>query len=164
MVKAALTGTPGVGKTTTAELLRERGHRVVDVNALVDEGFHGHLDEERDSLVADLDGLREALKDEEGLLEGHLSHLLDLDLAIVLRCSPEILEERGLNAENVEAECVDVVLVEAVETCEEVHEVDTSSLSPGEVADRVERVLRGEEELPPGAVDWSDRLLEDRVG
>ena len=33
----AITGTPGTGKTTVAEILRKRGYRVFSVNELAEE-------------------------------------------------------------------------------------------------------------------------------
>lgn len=159
-MRAALTGTPGVGKTTVARVLSERGYEVHALGSLVEEGLNLGRDEERDSLLADLDALEERLRGERGVLEGHLSHLLDVDVAVVLRCDPRELERRGGNRENLEAEALDVVLQEAVERCDEVHEVDATDLSPEEAADRVEAALEGREEFPPGSVDWTDWLME----
>jgi adenylate kinase len=79
------------------------------------------------------------------------------------------LIERGYEEEkvmeNVEAELVDVILIEAVERCEDVYEIDTSEMSISEVADIVEQILKGEEvknRYRPGKVDWLSKL-EDRL-
>ena len=118
----ALTGTPGTGKSTVAEALSAQGHAVLEVNDLAKR--HGLLrskDLARDSYDLDLDEVQEALEREgfaDGVLVGHLSHLLDVDMVIVLRCHPDALarrlEARGWPAakvrENALAEALDVIL------------------------------------------------------
>jgi adenylate kinase len=56
--------------------------------------------------------------------------------------------------ENLEAEALDVILVEAVEFCSRVDEIDTTGRSPPEVAELVTRIIKGELVQPPGQVDW----------
>lgn len=158
-MRVALTGTPGVGKTTTADVLEGRGYEIHRVNELVAAGLNTGRDAERGSLLADLGALEEELRGETGIFEGHLSHLLDVDLAIVLRCSPGEMEARGMDEENIEAEALDLILSEAVEMCNDVHEIDTTPISPEEVADLVEGVIEGSEEHPHGKVDWAPWLL-----
>lgn len=173
----ALTGTPGVGKSTVAKILERRGYRVFSVNELA-EKFGCILGEEEGSKVVDVDKLaKEVRKVEKDLtiIEGHLSHLLKPDLAIVLRCNPielkKRLEERGWSTEkileNVEAEIVDVILIEAMENVKEVYEVDTTNLSPEEVADIVEEILKGGgSKFKPGKIDWISEvgdLLDDLI-
>jgi len=57
-------------------------------------------------------------------------------------------------SENLEAEALDVILVEAVEFCSRVDEIDTTGRSPSEVSELVTRIIEGKLELPPGKVDW----------
>jgi adenylate kinase len=118
-VRVVLTGTPGTGKTTAAERLP---YEVVHLNeAVTEEQLWTERDDERDSLVADVDALREWVDehvggageaDEDGagdasdngdddsnadevvVLESHLAHLLDADRVVVLRCRPDVLESR----------------------------------------------------------------------
>ena len=171
----ALTSTPGVGKTTVAEILRARGYRVESVSELA-EKFDCIIGEEDDSKIVDVEELAEKLEspeDEVVILEGHLSHLLNPDRVIVLRCNPIVLKERleskGWSEEkvleNVEAELIDAILVEAMEECREVYEIDTTDLSPKEVADSIEEILKGEgDKYKPGGIDWisevGDRIEE----
>jgi adenylate kinase len=91
---------------------------------------------------------------------------------VVLRGRPGGLAARlgprnypgGKVAENVEAEALDVILIETLEEHPDEHvlEVDTTDLSVGECADRIERFIRGE--LPPssGCIDWTDYLEPGR--
>jgi adenylate kinase len=169
-MKVALTGTPGVGKTSAASLVNDI--EVVSVNELA-KRFHAiaGVDEERDTLEVDVDALADAVSEIEGdvLLEGHLSHLLDVDQAIVLRCSPAVLKQRlstkgwgeAKIRENLEAEAVDVILIEAVDAVTRVCEIDTTRLSIDEVARAVEEILSGEsEKYPVGHVDWSQEVFD----
>jgi len=173
-MRIALTGTPGVGKSTVAALLP---YRVIDINALVKDGLSFGVDEERGCLEADMEGLERRLQelDQVGglysknglgqeeiiILEGHFSHRF-AEWAIVLRLNPEVLrvrlQERGYPEgkirENLEAEALDIVLAEAVELCHRVDEIDTTGLSAPEVSELVERIIKGELRLPLGQVDW----------
>lgn len=168
----ALTGTPGTGKTTISRLLP---YKVIDINALVKDRYNVGWDSERECLEADMDGLEQRLdemekgemnRDEIIILEGHISHYL-ADEAIVLRLAPSELinrlKARGYAKEkiheNMEAELVDVILVEAAERCSKVSEIDTTGKSPHEVATLVARVITGEIELRPGQVDWLRGVL-----
>ena len=163
-----MTGTPGTGKTTVAALLR---YRVLDINSLVRGGMNLGQDPERGCLEADMDALAGHLKSldckETVILEGHFSHHF-ADWAIVLRLSPAALrlrlEKRGYSQskirENLEAEALDVILVEAVDMCRRVDEIDTSGRSADEVAAMIEDIIEGRLYLPPGQADW----LEDFFG
>lgn len=168
----ALTGTPGTGKSSVAELLRRKGYRVASVVELAKK-YDCIIDEEDGELVIDVENLANVI-DFDGVVEGHLSHLLKPDLAIVLRCNPAVLKERLRERkwseeklmENVEAELLDVILVEALEQTGEVYEIDTTEMSVDEVADVVDGIIKGVEEVrkryKPGRIDWLFEL-EDRL-
>ncbi|TKX83018.1 adenylate kinase, partial [Halorubrum sp. SS5] len=87
-----------------------------------DDDLWTERDADRDTLVADLDAVREHLGDWTGVLDSHLAHRFDADRVVVLRCHPEAVEsrlvERGESpetaAENAESEALDVILSEAV--------------------------------------------------
>ncbi|MFB6280624.1 MAG: adenylate kinase family protein [Haloferacaceae archaeon] len=164
----ALTGTPGTGKTTVARRLD--GVAVVHLNEVIEaEGLWTGRDDERGSLVADLDAVEAWLADREAdLVESHLAHLLPVDRVVVLRCHPEDLagrlrargEDGATVAENAESEALDVVLTEAVERHgrDAVYEIDTTDRDPGAVAGEVRAVLAGDRDPSAGAVDFTDYL------
>ena len=176
----AITGTPGTGKTSVCKAL---GLDCIDLNSVVaEQSFYTGIDHKRGSLIADLDKLEEYVRHKEQkllVIEGHLAHLLNPEVAIVLRANPSVLTERlkqkGFPAqkieENVEAETLDVILVEAVELCDVVYEVDTSEKRVEEVAALVREIIDTEVEeesgrkkalrarYKPGSVDWTQYLM-----
>ncbi|WP_256300432.1 adenylate kinase family protein [Haloarchaeobius salinus] len=179
-MRVAVTGTPGTGKTTATELLAEARDDVdvVHLNEIIErEELYETVDEERDSVVADLDALAAWVEEYEAagdagaailVLDSHLAHHLDADRVAVLRCAPEALatrlRDRGESdakaAENAESEALDVVLSEAVEThgLDSVYEIETTRSSPEAVADALAAVVDGTREPSAGDVDYLDYL------
>ena len=94
----AIAGTPGCGKTTLCTALHDAGFVVETVVDLASK--HGCLGDEDPSDGAapvDVHKLAELWEDEsDGLLfvDGHLSHLLDVDAVVLLRCHPDQLRMR----------------------------------------------------------------------
>ena len=113
--RLALTGTPGTGKSTIAEVLKVRGYTMVSVESLAQKhGCLGELDPTDGAKPVDLDRLYDSLAPEWSsppaeplIVDGHLSHHLPSDAVAVLRCSPDVLEQRlasrGYSAEKTRA-------------------------------------------------------------
>lgn len=168
-MRVAITGTPGTGKTTASKRL-ETDLEIIGLNDLIrEEGLTVDIDEERNSLVADIERIADRLADRDGIVvESHLAHHLDADRIVVLRCAPETLKRRLLDRgeserkaeENAEAEALDVILSEAVDRhgLESVFEIDTTDLGPETVAERIEAVLEGSREPSAGTVDFTGYL------
>lgn len=168
----AITGTPGTGKTYLAAELRTRGYEVLDLNGYVrDNGMLEEKDEARDTYSVDIDSLDASLERYRAgdliFIEGHISHAVECDMIVVLRCSPGILAERlGARGysddkirENVQAEVLDVILCEACEEDAPVCELDSSHDSITETADKIEDIVKGNiDKYRPGNIDWTGEL------
>jgi len=170
-----LTGVPGVGKTTIAALLSERLKGVhVNLSELaLAEGLVTGYDSIRETSIVDLERTTTRLMEiiREGrdplVIEGHFSQDVvspeRVSNVFVLRRAPwrlkDELESRGYNPEkvkeNVEAELLDVCLVEAIEAYgkEKVCELDTTGIKPDEIIEIITSVLRGERSCEIG-IDW----------
>ncbi len=169
-MKTALTGTPGTGKTTISKMLRDSyGLEVVDLNEVIRaHGYHIGWDENRHCLVVDINALRAHPFSDGLVLEGHLSHHLSVDRVIVLRTNPDVLRERlqkkGFSdnkiRENLEAEILDVILIEALGVHgNNVYEVDSTG-TPSIAAQLVWEITQGRclERFVVGQYDWTGYL------
>lgn len=152
---AALTGTPGTGKSSVSLILREEGVIIKDIKSMAEEAQAlGDGDPNMDALEIDVDKLKGSIEERKydiDLVEGHLAHLLGLPWVVILRCRPSVLKdrlgERGYGPEklraNVESEALDVILVEALDRYDKtrVFEVDTSIKGVGDVASEVVEIM-----------------------
>ena len=100
--RLALTGTPGVGKTTIASLLADVGYQVETVQDIAERfGCIDDVDSEDGARPIDIDDLNNQINSEwrnnpikSIVIDGHLSHLLPVDCVVILRCSPSVLRKR----------------------------------------------------------------------
>ena len=171
-----IAGVPGVGKTTVAGAVAERlGCPVIGVSKLAvkADALLGR-DRERDTDIVDLPRLKkiiaEAIAATDGpiIVEGHFAYgVVPSDLvshALILRRAPwvlkEELRERGYSdektRENVEAELLDVTLVEAIEALgpDLVCETDTTGRTPEETVSEVLSIVEGSMPCRRKLVDW----------
>lgn len=171
-----ITGTPGTGKTTVSKLLKEQlSFTMVDVNQLVEDeklytGYHkkGYKIVDLPILCLKLNDIISNLKDEDLLVESHLSHLCGgADQVVVLRAHPNILQKRleykGFKdakiKENIEAEALDICAFEAFQRYgDKANEIDTTAKDPQEITDTIKLILNGEKTFPVGGIDFSDYL------
>lgn len=113
-----IAGTPGTGKTSIAGKLKELGYEVKSVMDVANECVVGM---ESGELLLDEKCLRKIRV--EGIVEGHLSYLMNCDIVIVLRAHlKEIyyrLRDRGYDRkkimDNLESEALNVIGDEARE-------------------------------------------------
>ncbi len=170
MPTVAVTGTPGSGKTTLCGLLAAQGHKVIDVQSIAAEAGavagHDALD---DADVIDIEAIEDLPLPEDCYVDGHLSHYLAVDEIWIVRCDPDVLrprmEARGYTSdkiqENWEAECMDLVLLEALDMGVRVVQRDGTRRSPEELLSAF--MASGPDSSKDHdleAVDWSDRLLQ----
>lgn len=165
-----ITGTPGTGKTTTANFLSKKLNcNCIHISDIADEAC---IRTEGDSKIIDIKKLSKKIKkmiQGSAIVEGHLSHLLGIgDIGIVLRTHPKILKQRLLKhgfkgeklRENLEAEALDVCLIESLERHKSVYEIDASEKTPSGVAEDILRILKGEtDEYKTGKIDWSEEYF-----
>ncbi|MFB6152478.1 MAG: adenylate kinase family protein [Haloarculaceae archaeon] len=168
-MRVAVTGTPGTGKTTAVERL-DVDLETLHLNEVIrEEGLTAGRDEDRDSAIADLDAVAEYLDDwDDVLFESHLAHYFDADRVVVLRCRPDVLEERlrergeppSTAEENAESEALDVILADAVDQHGEdaVYEIDATDMTPDETAAAIDAVVAGDRDPAAGTVSFTDYL------
>ena len=168
-MRYALTGTPGTGKTSVSKVLRDRGYDVLDMTQYIkDNDLREDYDAERDTYDVDVDKLNDSLAEmDDCIFEGHLSHFMDVDMIIVLRCHPDALaqrlRDRGYSEpkvrENVQAEVLDVILCESVDSEIPTFVVDTTSCGPDSAADAIEDIMKGKTDNNlPGDISWSSEM------
>ncbi|WP_353545251.1 adenylate kinase family protein [Methanococcus maripaludis] len=151
----AITGTPGVGKSTVSKILfdklKSNDVSYINITEIVSkEGFYLEKDVEMDSFVVDFDKLTEyirSIKTEDLILDGHVSHYLNPDYIVVLRANPLLIKNRLESRkylpkkvkENVEAELLDVCLIESIEKNDEskIFEIDCSEKSPENIVNEI---------------------------
>jgi adenylate kinase len=153
----------------------------VEVNRLARfHGLLGPLDRRRQTREVDLAGLDRMLDadypdDGRLFIEGHVSHLLRVGWAIVLRCRPAILRRRlarrGYGVakvrENSLAEALDAITAESVARLGKgrIFEMDTTRRKAPAVAREIVRLARGgfrpAPKYRPGRVDWSADILRN---
>jgi adenylate kinase len=178
----ALTGTPGTGKTSVANLLKKNQYHVENLNEIAFENkFLLGVDKKRQSKIIDIPRLNRYIKktyttNDIVIIEGLATHLLKCaEKIIVLRCHPKELtkrlEQKGWSAEkikeNVEAETLDIILCETTEIHPEqnIFEIDTTHLSLNEVANAIIYIIKNNfkpiEKYTIGKIDWSEEILKD---
>ncbi len=176
----AITGTPGVGKTSVSKFLRDKDYIVVDLHEVINNNdFITGVDEKRDSKIVDLKKLNQYIlenyKNEELVfIESHLSHSLDcVNKVILLRLHPNGLKtnlaKKGWKKEkikeNLEAEILDVILCEIVDSFKDsdVFEINTTDKSVEEVGNIIVKIVENKFEnmksYKIGNIDWSEEIL-----
>ncbi|KAI0735295.1 P-loop containing nucleoside triphosphate hydrolase protein [Earliella scabrosa] len=156
-----ITGTPGTGKTTHAQLLVQESPvplKHINVGEMVKEkGFYEEFDEEWQSYTVDEDKLLDELEPlaaEGGIvLDWHTCEIFPerwADLVVVLRCDHtklwDRLEQRGYPLkkiqENNEAEIMEVVLDEARSSYAKEIVVELQSESTEDLESNVARIVQ----------------------
>ncbi|UCF50068.1 MAG: adenylate kinase family protein [Thermoplasmatales archaeon] len=178
----ALTGTPGTGKTSVAEVLKNKGFEIVDLNKVAcDNNFIIGKDIKRDSNIVDLEKINKyILENYSGkdfvFVEGHLSHLLkNVEKIVILRCHPKFLKKNLSKKkwnedkikENIEAEILDIILCEALELHlkKDIFEINVSDKTIEQIADSIIEIINNNfksmKKYIIGNVDWSEEILKD---
>jgi adenylate kinase len=164
-----ITGTPGTGKSTVADLLGKcLKLGVIHCDRAFIEKNNLYSDEENGSLVVEIEKLERLLrKEKDRVVESHIlcDIKLPADFCFVLRTSPEKLEKRlssrkwdeGKIGENVEVEALDYCLIRAKDNYIKVVQVDTTERAAEETTDLMLKAMKGK--FSGDSVDWSDYFL-----
>jgi adenylate kinase len=176
-----ITGVPGTGKTTVSRLLSEHLDGVhVDLTALVQhEELYTGFDEDRQTLIIDLEKLAHRILNMTAgdgflILDGHVAPQVAptdrVNLVFVLRRAPweleKVLEGRGWSkdkvGENVDAELVDVALVDALDHIDRdrIYEINVTAKTPEKLVSEMVDTLEGDRTSNVGVVDW---LADERA-
>ena len=170
----AVTGTPGTGKTETCRNLEGEGRKIIDLKELLmKRSLLSDYDQKAQTYEIDVELLRDHFKKEfpRGrpgwtIIDSHLSHLLDVDGIVLLRCDPRELgtrlEERGYSPEKIQenrdSEMVDVIGTEVVDRNLPSIEIDTTGKSAAEAAAVISEFIREFPDTrnfqPPCSVNW----------
>lgn len=152
-MKLAITGTPGVGKTTVAEMVSDlTGWPLLDTNKLLTTDYVVEKDVDREAFMVDIERAASETKlPADCVLDGHLSHFFSVDFVIVLRCRPKELQMRleskvwaqAKVEENIEAEAMDMISDEARKLHKNVADIDTTGDMPKKTAQRVVNTVSG---------------------
>lgn len=165
-MKIAVTGVPCVGKTTVSKLLaRKLKYMYVSINDLAEklnayEGYDKHLE----SKIVDMKKISKEIYKLKGniILDGHFSHDFKVDVVIVLRLNPKILEKRlkkkyPNNAikvkENLDSEILGVITSESIKH-NKVYEIDTTNKKPENIVKEIIRLLKNKPKSKVGEIDW----------
>ncbi|MFW9844189.1 MAG: adenylate kinase family protein [Candidatus Thorarchaeota archaeon] len=180
MASILIGGTPGTGKTKVAKVLGSQlSVEVIALGELADEsGCISAQDKARDTGIIDEDCLVDAIielvddKSDRFVIEGHYIDLVPskaVQWVFILRTHPETLVERLTDRgykeekvkENVEAEVLGVCQLDALDAFgeERVLEIDTSEMTPTDVASKIEQLMK--EEATPTRIDWMTSLEKE---
>ena len=139
-----VTGAIAAGKTTVAKKLAKKHNlEYLDINSIIKKNkLYEKYDRKFNSYIVDVKKLNKFLikyiKEHPDLvIDSHLSHYLDkkyVDLCVVVKCDIKVLKKRlekrkyskNKIRENLDAEILDVCLVEASEKGHKIKVIDTS--------------------------------------
>lgn len=171
-MKVVITGTPGTGKTSVAKALEKYKFKNYNLSKILKKCGAG-VDKKRKVKIIDEKKFGKEInkvlrKNENIVVESHLSHYSNpkyVDLCVVLRTNPKILEKRlekrGYSKEkikeNVEAEQIDLILVEALNKKFKVYEIDTTKRKAQSVAKEIVKALK-EKKQSYGKINWADTI------
>ncbi len=148
-MRIAVTGTPGTGKTTMAQIIAEKlEYRYINLGKFAENhGLAVEEDAERNTRVVDEESLKNIVRDMDNVVfDGHYAEQLDPDITFVLRCPPQMLKTRLEKKfgpkkvrENLLAEILDSCLVSAAEhnDPEKVFEIENTSIEK-----TIEKIMR----------------------
>jgi adenylate kinase len=180
-----ITGTPAVGKTTTAKALAAKLN--AEYINLTDFAKTHNLtlgeDTERDTLIVDDENFQQTLTEaidaspnQTIIVDGHYAAAVTpreyVPQVFVLRRNPKelkvLMEQKGYTGtkmwENLQAEIIDVCLGEAVEVhAGRVCELDVTGKTTEEIVEDIVAVLEKRKTCIIGTIDWLGTLEKEGI-
>jgi adenylate kinase len=171
----SISGTPGTGKSVVAKMLAEKLNRnLITVSTLRRKGLleYGY-DKKRKTKIIDENDFEKAarkslVKSKINVIESHLAHLIKSDFVFILRTNPVVLEKRLKKRkwpktkirENLEAEMLDEITIEALNKNKNIYEIDTSDLDPKKTVAIILKILNNYsfgKAYRAGKIDWIEK-------
>lgn len=190
MVKTIIiTGTPGCGKTSLGNSLAKRlDASIIHLTDLIkNSDYPKEYDKARDTWIINEKKMKRTVKKQIQaarqanvnylIIESHFSDIVPnkyIDLAIVLRCDPEILYNRLISRgyveekakENVQSEilggCVNYLLQKRLSV--PIYEFDTSNVQIQDLSEQIIKIIKGQkvvESFLLGKIDWLEKISEN---
>ena len=168
----AISGIPGTGKSEVAKLLAKKlNANLIDIKQLIKKHKVPYkTDKKRKTKIVNPRDLQKSVKKSltkgDNIIEGILAHLLKANIVIVLRSNPHVLEKRlkkrkwskAKIKENIQAEILDEIVIEALEKHSKVYEIDTSKKSAKNTTEIIEKIVNKKGvKYRAGRIDWSEK-------
>ena len=175
-MKLVITGNPGVGKHTIAELFikQDSSYKIFDISKFaIEKGFGEQVD---DGIEVDTTKIKNEINKsdlEKSVIVGHLAPYVldesDIDLVIILRKNPydliEIYKKRDYQKwkikENTGSEILGVITNDSIASFgkEKSFEIDTTEKTPEIILKEMNNIIKNHE--GGDIVDWL-RLVEEK--
>ncbi|MEM0473246.1 MAG: adenylate kinase family protein [Candidatus Aenigmatarchaeota archaeon] len=165
-MKIAITGVPCSGKTTVSKnLAKKMKYEYVSLNDLAKSlnTIVGY-DKKLKSKIVDVERIEKYIASLKGnyIIDGHFSHLLKVDLIIILRINPKILKKRlekrysklkNKIVENLDAEVLGVISSECIG--KNAWEIDVTNKNVEKIAGEIEKIILTKRKTKfKGSIDW----------
>jgi adenylate kinase len=174
--RLVITGSPGVGKHTSARLVAKRfqGSRIIDINKLALANNAILEGKDRDGTSIDVKKVSRLIEQEakinrkDLIFVGHLAPYVinpeDISIAIVLRRSPyeliSVFQKRHYSPEkareNIASEILGITLYDSLTAFgkDKIAEVDTTGEMPSQTLDKIVSLLQQKSRPQFGYIDW----------
>ncbi|MHA1476249.1 MAG: adenylate kinase family protein [Promethearchaeota archaeon] len=176
-----LSGTPGTGKTTVANMLEDRNFFIISIgDFVIQHNLYDDEDKKRDTKIINEDKINtffskyldNTIISKPIIIESHYADIIEIpsELAIIIRCHPKILEKRlqfrdyspEKIRENIQAELLGDStshMLEKEDLVEKgvIFEIDSSNLTIEETANKIAEIIQKPEnfqELKAGWLSW----------
>ena len=175
-VNLVITGNPGVGKHTIADLFvkKDSSYQIFDINKFaIEKGFGEKINGDIEVDTAKLKDEIQKLKLEKSLIVGHLAPYVleesNIDFAIILRKNPydliEIYKKRKYQKskikENTGSEILGIVANDSISSFgkEKSFEIDATNKTPEIILEKIYNII--DNQKGGDIVDWL-RLVEEK--